>query len=450
VGNGASVSPFASGNHVSILESIVTDTLSTGFHTVFVRAQASGGNWGVYESRLFYLDPSGAGDLVEISDLEYFLDHDPGYGNGNSVASFTPGNVVSIIESIPTDTLAFGFHTLYTRAQVAGGNWGLYEARLVYLDPAGAGGLHIVSDIEYFIDSDPGYGNGAKVASFSPSASVNLIESIDTDTLSVGFHTLYIRAMVEGDRWGTYEARMFYLDPTGAATLIPISELEYFIDADPGYGLGTSIPITPPDFETFRSFAVATSSLADGVHEFGIRAKNENGVWGMTETRSFTAFGEGRELDSVTLRLIYNELGGTDWSNSTNWLTAAIDNWFGVTVINDRVESLSLPSNNLVGNAPGQTSYLTAMKKLDLSSNALSDTIPTVWSDLIALEELYLHDNELSEIQDLSSIATLNTVSLDSNQLDFGDLEALAGLENYTYSNQQFTQPGFDTIMNIA
>lgn len=450
VGNGASVTPFTVSNEISIIETMETDTLSTGFHSLYIRAQVSGGRWGVYESRLFYVDPSGVGSLVEVTDLEYFLDNDPGYGNGTSVASFTPGNMVSLIENISTDTLSFGFHTLYVRAQGSGGNWGSYESRLVYLDQSGAGNLLSIADIEFFIDSDPGYGNGAKVTTFSSLNSVSLIESIATDTMNNGFHTLYIRAMVEGGQWGTYESRLFYLDHEGIATLIPVNELEYFIDVDPGYGAGTSIPIAPPSFEAFRDFAVATNSLGDGHHEFGLRAKNENGDWGMVETRTFTAFGEGRELDSVTLRLIYKEMEGSGWSNDTNWLTAAIDNWFGVTVMNDRVDSLSLPANNLVGSAPSQMGYLTNLKKLDLSGNSLTDTIPSTWKDLVVLEELYLHDNELVQFPDLSSITTLNAVALDSNYFDFGDLEPLAGLSNYTYANQQFTTPGFDTIVRVG
>ena len=171
----------------------------------------------------------------------------------------------------------------------------------------------------------------------------------------------------------------------------------------------------------------------------------------MAESFQFSTYGPGRELDSATLRTMYNSLSGDTWTDNTNWLTTSIDNWFGVSVVNGRVDSLALSENNLTGKVPFQTGYLSELKKLDLSENNLNDTLPGEFIQLLQLEELYLHDNALNQLPDLSVLTLLNSVSLDSNFFDFADIEPLAFVPNITYSNQQFyDQTDSDSVVSIG
>ncbi|MBV6646319.1 MAG: hypothetical protein KI790_12765, partial [Cyclobacteriaceae bacterium] len=450
-GNGGLLGdPITPGAVVDIVDNIMTDTLSTGFHSLYIRPKGEGGLWGIPEGRLVYVDQGGA--IVQVDTIEYFFDVDPGYGNGTLLANpITPGVLVNITDAIPTDTLTTGFHTLMVRAKGEGGLWGIPEQRLIYVDQ-NVSGMVEIDTIEYFFDTDPGYGNGYVIgAPITASTMVNVVDSIPTDTLSIGFHRLFMRGKGVGGGWGIPEQRMVYVDPSGAI-LANVSELEYFFDTDPGYDQGLSIVISPAEPEPFREVLLAANALPEGEHTVSLRAKNEDGVWGIAETATFSAFGPGRQLDSASLVAIYQLLDGANWTDNTNWLSGNIDNWFGVTVVSDRVDSLQLPDNNLSGIVPKELGYIDELKKIDLSVNALTDTLPSTMSAFNSLQTLLLHDNALSEFEsNISTISSLNTVALDSNFFDFGDLEDIASIANLTYSNQAILgDQGGDSLVSYG
>ncbi|MCA9324441.1 hypothetical protein KDA23_00005, partial [Candidatus Saccharibacteria bacterium] len=63
-----------------------------------------------------------------------------------------------------------------------------------------------------------------------------------------------------------------------------------------------------------------------------------------------TAFTQFRMQDSLALVDLYNATNGPSWTNKTNWLSSSpINSWFGVRMLNGRVDSLLLFDNNLVG-----------------------------------------------------------------------------------------------------
>lgn len=283
---GTKFTAFTAAAVVNEMENVATGTLSIGFHTLFVRAKTVGGVWGIPESRLAYVDEAGSG-VILVEEVEYFLDSDPGYDMGTKFTAFTAANVINQVENIPTGALSNGFHTLFIRAKSVGNTWGVPESRLVYVDPTGAGAV-LVEEIEYFFDSDPGYGMGTKFMAFTAGEVVNELENIATDALSTGFHTLFVRAKSVGDTWGIPESRLVYVDPSGSANA-NIVAIEYFFDMDPGVGMATAITVNTPDFNVTEMFDVDALDVPLGVHTLGIRAQNADGVWGMLETKSITS-----------------------------------------------------------------------------------------------------------------------------------------------------------------
>lgn len=444
-GSGTGFTAFSAAQVISEMETISTSSLSTGFHTLFIRARAEGGSWGIPESRLIYVDPSGTG-TVNIDQLEYFIDDDPGYGNGTGFTAFSAAQVISEMETISTSTLSTGFHTLFIRARAEGGSWGIPESRLIYVDPSGIGMVKIES-LEYFFDDDPGYGNGTAFTAFTAEEVVSQMESLPTSTLSLGFHRLFIRAKAEGGSWGIPESRLVYVDQSGPGPAI-VDKLEYFIGDDPGYGNGTDIPVTS-GISIDEMFTVLSTSLVIGENQITIRARDENGRWGIGETRTFNNYAPSRELDSVSLIAIYDQTAGASWTNNSNWLSTAIDNWFGVTVSGDRVTELDLNNNNLVGVLPEAFGFLEEAISYDLSSNQLSDSVPSSIDLLINLGQLTLDDNNLSDFPNVT-LASLNTLNLDSNAFEFGVLEPYASVSSFTYDNQANLSTDFDTLVNVG
>ena len=95
--------------------------------------------------------------------------------------------------------------------------------------------------MEYFVDTDPGFGNGKPVA-FTASQNISGL-SFDADLtgLSNGFHRIYLRGMDADGKWSHANDVFFdnFIVPVYATALAAadVAQAEYFIDADPGMGM---------------------------------------------------------------------------------------------------------------------------------------------------------------------------------------------------------------------
>ncbi len=166
---------------------------------------------------------------------------------------------------------------------------------------------------------------------------------------------------------------------------------------------------------------------------------------------------QGRLTDSVALVTFYAATGGPTWTNSSNWLSATqpIDTWYGVHLSADgRVDSLSLPNNNLTGSVfPTITNDDTMLVKLDVSHNSLSGGLPYFSSKgLLILDISY---NQLSGAINYYATPNLVVLRMNNNQLN-GSIASLNYYANMTVldaSNNAFTSEmpyfqsvNFDTI----
>ncbi|MEQ9403326.1 MAG: T9SS type A sorting domain-containing protein [Cyclobacteriaceae bacterium] len=226
----------------------------------------------------------GAFGQDNITALEYYIDTDPGIGNGVSV-TITPGLTQDIDFTISTSGLSLGFHELVVRYQDAGGDWSIQQARSFYVTAASVNSNSNLTELEYFFDTDPGVDNGTMVA-LTPAETVDMQSMISTAALSEGFHELFYRAKDENGVWGIQQSRAFYLSSSSTTTNAQLTELEYFFDTDPGYDLGTSITLTPAETIDVQEL-ISTTLLSEGFHELIMRAKDENGIWGMQKSHAF-------------------------------------------------------------------------------------------------------------------------------------------------------------------
>ena len=160
------------------------------------------------------------------------------------------------------------------------------------------------------------------------------------------------------------------------------------------------------------------------------------GVTGCTDTR----------VDYYALVELYNATDGPDWTNATNWASAApLNEWHGVhTDPGGRVTRLTLEDNNLRGPLPTVLGRLTNLEDLYLYKNQLTGEIPPELGQLTNLEYLYLFKNQLTgEIPpELGQLTNLKSLSLLLNQLT-GDippeLGQLTNLEWLSLSENQLT-----------
>jgi len=78
--------------------------------------------------------------------------------------------------------------------------------------------------------------------------------------------------------------------PGTARTQTPppiLNRVEYFIDADPGYGVATSVSFTPATTLTDISFTVPLVNVPTGIHTLYVRAQNAEGRWSVITRQPF-------------------------------------------------------------------------------------------------------------------------------------------------------------------
>ena len=95
-----------------------------------------------------------------------------------------------------------------------------------------------VVQAEYFIDTDLGYGNNTLV-SLTPAADGTFPLSIPVSSYQPGYHKLYIRTKDSDGKWSLSVRRNIEVLASEAKTTIVTGE--YFIDTDPGFGMGMPI-----------------------------------------------------------------------------------------------------------------------------------------------------------------------------------------------------------------
>ena len=137
---------------------------------------------------------------------------------------------------------------------------------------------------EYFFDDDPGFGN-AQNLSINNADDIEINDFISISELSPGFHTFNIRFKDESNDWSAVLTRGFYIEANNGE-VIPVNEVEYFFNEDPGFGNGQELSISSADDIEINDF-ISIAELSPGFHTFNIRFKDENNKWSAALTRGF-------------------------------------------------------------------------------------------------------------------------------------------------------------------
>jgi hypothetical protein len=224
LGNGTAIS-FTSGTNVSPSLTVPTASLASGIHNLFIRVKNSAGKWSHYEGRMFYIMQTITASLPNIVSGEYFMDTDPGLGNGTAI-SFTAATTVNPIVNINTTSLTSGFHNLFIRVKNSAGKWSHYEGRLFYVMPSVPSSTPTILNGEYFVDTDPGLGNGTAI-SFTSGTNVSPIINVNTTSLAAGNHNLFIRVKNSSGKWSHYEGRAFFICANALATSVISGNTSY-------------------------------------------------------------------------------------------------------------------------------------------------------------------------------------------------------------------------------
>lgn len=272
-----------------------------GAHLLSVRCQDDRGFWSTTISRPLFIDR-----YQDIVYVEYFYDdNDPGLGNATPVGlpdQEYKGNLTLDL-SLDISGLALGEHRLSVRALDRYDQWTDEMTRTFTIvehndnpdppvDPIVEEGD--LARLEYFFDNDPGYGNGTPLS--KPSIGTNTY-LMSFEGVTPGAHILSLRAWDENNHWSQTISHPIYVCSVKG---LNVTRLEYYFDNnDPGEG--KAIPVTLPTdpLEQF-AFDVSVEDMAEGSHQFSIRACDDKGKWSLVRSEPFTITMTGEGIATLT------------------------------------------------------------------------------------------------------------------------------------------------------
>lgn len=216
LGNATSIT-ITQGTGVNYAGIISVTGLPEGFHNIVIRTKDDNNKWSLSEKRLFYIfSPTAASSSIVAA--EYFFDTDPGLGNATSVTT-TPNNAVNYSAVIAVGNLPEGFHSMTIRTKDNNGKWSLAEKRLFYVVITSADATEIIA-AEYFLDTDPGLGNGINIP-LSPASTVTFCGAIALPVLPTGNHQLIIRTKDNRSKWSLLEKRSITVTSSSLVNITP-------------------------------------------------------------------------------------------------------------------------------------------------------------------------------------------------------------------------------------
>ena len=228
-----------------------------------------------------------------VKSAEYFFDIDPGVSKGNKIALNANTGTLSQKLLIPTASLKPGFHSVYIRTRDSKDEngkqqWGLYDRASFYktaFDKANS-----IAKAEYYFDeNDPGVGSATALLVNTNSGSLSQEFTITITNLSKGFHVLNIRTQDDNGKWSLYDRATFYIKEFIANP--EIEAIEYFVDSDPGIGLGLRADFTSNDGGQLFDAPIGSFNLANGSHIFYVRVRDSSGKWSIYDSKDFTVNG---------------------------------------------------------------------------------------------------------------------------------------------------------------
>jgi len=278
----------------SVTINLSGSSYSEGQHKIYVRFKDADGNWGTAKGQIFQVRQD-ADFSFALSKGEYYIDTDPGEGNGQPLTA-EDGSFDETTETVNNDItltgLSDGPHEIFTRFQDNMGKWGAPKGFQFTVQSSEEEDL-VIQSAEYFINTDPGEGAGTPISAPKDGAfdeqTEELEASFNVSGLGVGRHYAYFRVRASNGRWGPARGVPFQVE-----NIVYIDQAEYFFDSDPGEGSGTAITVAKDgnfdsDLEEIdMDIDMSDTGLAVGQHTMYLRFKNSKGEWSQTSSKQIT------------------------------------------------------------------------------------------------------------------------------------------------------------------
>ncbi len=214
VGSATSVA-LVPGDIVTLDFAVDISGLDEGLHVFHVRVRDGNGAWSTVVLKPLYVERLSLETPADVAQAEFFIDVDPGFGSGTAI-DITPGLEVEPAFTVDLTGLAPGLHVLHVRTADAAGRWSLVTLKPFLAETISLDTLQHIVRAEYFLDNDPGFGQGMAVDVVG-GTEVELTFVADLGDLVPGQHLLHVRTMDALGHWSNVAMKPFLLETAMAS-----------------------------------------------------------------------------------------------------------------------------------------------------------------------------------------------------------------------------------------
>jgi hypothetical protein len=260
---------------ITFNQMLSTASLSLGLHKFFLRCRDDLGWWGAPHVALLPVSDSISAVTRLITEVEYWVD-----GNPPTLVDVEDLAQLSISELVGTSSLTVGLHNVYMRCRDDLGRWGAVERRsLIVTSPFGTSQPRELTAAEFFVNVDPGEGNGVSIPLPQDGTWDEGEETVQTVVtgLPLGLHQVGIRVQDDAGRWSKPVLDSLIVGPI---LTIRTSGNDVILDWLSGSGADA--------FHIYRSstpagsFAEIDSTTAQTYTDFGIITSNPKSFYQVT------------------------------------------------------------------------------------------------------------------------------------------------------------------------
>lgn len=211
IGNGTNID-VADASNLDENFLISTSNLPIGTHRLFIRVKNANNLWSIYANKTFRVSDVPDTNNADIVEAEYYFNTDPGFGLGTTIDVADIDNLDEDV-LISTSGLPIGTHRLFMRVKNSNNDWSLYTPKTFRASDVPFTNNASIVAAEYFIDVDPGFGNGTTVDVSGDDINEDFVAATTTN-LAQGDHFLYIRVLNADNTWSLYTRESFEVDGT--------------------------------------------------------------------------------------------------------------------------------------------------------------------------------------------------------------------------------------------
>ncbi len=254
-----------------------------------------------------------------VVQAEYFIDTDAGVGNNTLITLNNPQPDGNYNLNISLTGLTIGYHKLYIRTKDSNGNWSFTARRNIEITSSNIS-KKIISG-EYFFDIDPGVNSAATIIITPQDSAILQNFTAAINSLSVGYHKLYIRLKDNDGNWSLTARRN--VEVINASTYV-IAGAEYFFNTDPGAGSANPVTFGTSASDSSFSFKIPLDKIPTGAHTLYIRARDSvNSNWSITQWQKDSVV-TSSGLDSI-------------WSHPATWSNNKVPDTNTVVLLHHKV-----------------------------------------------------------------------------------------------------------------